>query len=395
MNYHIIIQDKFFDAYIEDIYKLHQEHNNIFWIRGSKGDSSLLKTERPVVYIGHDKEAIINRLKTLNSDDKLFVSWYDFFIGDCILESGISNRLYVYLMGGDFYNEPMGYHNFWLYDKYTKKIVDKLQLPPINLKRRPLNWGKILNEYRVRNKYKKQIVDEYNKKLATLARIDYLVTGTDNYGEVNLIKRLYPSFRGEYVYGSYDQNFELAKSVVPVELYLGDRPLRILLGNSADPTNNHIDACRFLQKAISINKVVICPLSYGSSAYSGLFQKWSQKHLQEQFSPITSFMNRKSYIDFLNKMDIVVMYHNRQQALGNIITSLVLGKPVFLKANNPVYAMLQNMGIPNLYDVSKIRSINFSEVCKIAQNNRGKCISIIQQYFSEQARLKDLSNLIM
>lgn len=395
MNYHIFPQDKFFDAYIEDVYKLHQEHNNFFWVRGEKGDSSLLKTERPVIYIGNEKESIIDKLKSLNPEDKLFVSWYDVFIGDCILRSNIPNRLYVYLMGGDFYDDPNGYHNYWLYDKYTKVIVEKLQLPKINFRRRPHNWGKIINEIRVRNNYKKQLFNDYKKKLETIGRIDYLVTGADNKGEIDLIKKLYPSYRGKYVYGSYDQNFDLAKDVIADETYLGDRPLRILLGNSADPTNNHIDACKFLLKTIPVGKKIICPLSYGESVYSCIFQQWAKKHLQEQFFPITDFMSRKDYIDFLNKMDIVFMYHNRQQAVGNIITALVLGKPIFLKTSNPVYAMLKNMGIPNLYDVSQIRDLNLSEVCRMAQDNRKTCVSVIQQYFSEQARLKDLSNLIL
>lgn len=394
MNYHIFPQDKFFDAYIEDIYKLHQEHNNVFWARGVEGESSLLKTKRPIIYIGNEKESIIDRLKTLNPEDKLFVSWYDVFIGDCILRSNITNKLYVYLMGGDFYDDPKGYHNYWLYDKYTKMIVEKLQLPIINFKRRPRNWNKTINEIRIRKNYKKRIVDDYNKKIETIERIDYLVTCADNIGEVALVKKLYPSFRGKYVYGSYDQNFDLAKDIISSEPYSGKRPLRILLGNSANPTNNHIDACRFLQKTMKVDKKIICPLSYGNSVYSTIFQQWAQKHLQEQFSPITNFMNREDYIIFLNKVDIVVMYHNRQQALGNIITSLVLGKPVFLKRNNPVYAMLKNIGIPNVYDVFQIKGLNLSEVCRIAQDNREACVSVIHQYFSEEARLKNLSNLI-
>lgn len=395
MNYHIFPQDKFFDAYIEDIYKLHQEHNNVFWVRGNKGDSTLLKTERPVIYIGNEKGLIIDRLKMLNPEDKLFVSWYDLFIGECIMESGICNALYVYLMGGDFYDDPAGYHNHWLYDKYTKKIVDKLQLPPINLKKRPHNWNKTIKEIRVRKNYLKQISDDYKKKLETISRIDYLVTGADNNGEIDLIRNLYPDFRAKYVYGSYDQNFDLAKDILSSETYSGNRPLRVLLGNSADPTNNHIDACKFLLKTIPVDKEIICPLSYGGPDYSNLFQQWAQKHLQDQFFPINNFMNRKDYIEFLNKMDIVVMFHNRQQALGNIITSLVLDKPVFLKTNNPVYSMLKNMGIPSVYDVSQIRSLNLSEICASTYSHRKTCVSIIQKYFSEQARLRDLQNLII
>ena len=210
-----------------------------------------------------------------------------------------------------------------------------------------------------------------------------------------MIKKLYPSFNGKYVYGTYDQNFDLAKGLIPSETYSGDRPLRVLLGNSSDPTNNHIDACRLLLKTLKVEKRIICPLSYGDPVYSNIFQQWAQNHLQEQFSPITHFMNREDYINFLNKVDIVIMYHNRQQALGNIITSLVLGKPVFLKPNNPVCAMLKNMGIPNLYDIFQIGNLNLSEVCRESQYHKDSCVSKIKKIFSEQARLENLRDLIM
>lgn len=395
MNYHIFPQDKFFDAYIEDIYKLRQEQSNVFWVRGREGDSAHFRTEKPVVYIGDDEESIIDKLKSINPNDKLFVSWYDLFIGDCVLKSEVPNRLYVYLMGGDFYNDPMGYHNYWLYDKYTKKIVDKFQFPQINLKRKPHNWGKVIKEIRDRNKFKEQIRNQYNEKLKTIGRIDYLVTGPDNNGEVELIKKLYPSFKGKYVYGSYDQNFDLAKVVTPMESHSGDKPLRVLLGNSADPTNNHIDACKFIIKTLPQNCLIFCPLSYGDSDYSVIFQRWAKQHLQARFYPILDFLNRKDYVELLNSMDVVIMFHNRQQAFGNIITSLCLGKPVFIKRNSPLFSLLKSMGIPDVYSIEMLNKSRISQMCESAYKNRSLTLSIIQDYYSEQARLNNLQKLII
>lgn len=395
MNYHIFPQDKFFDAYIEDIYKLHQENNNVFWVRGREGDSAYFRTKRPVEYIGSDKDTIIDRIKTLNPEDKLFVSWYDLFIGDCILKSGIPNKLYVYLMGGDFYDDPMGYHNYWLYDKYTKRIVEKFQFPQINLKRKPHNWGKVIKEIRDRNEFKKRIREQYNEKLKTIGRIDYLVTGADNNSEVELIKKLYPSFKGNYVYGSYDQNFDLAKNVIPVETYSGDRPLRVLLGNSADPTNNHIDACKLIIKRLPKDSIIYCPLSYGNAEYSAAFQQWAKQHLQSRFCPILDFLNRKDYVERLNSMDVVIMFHNRQQAFGNIITSLCLGKPVFIKRESPLASMLKSIGVPAIYSIDMLNKRRISQICESACKDRPLTLSIIRDYYSEKARLNNIQEIII
>lgn len=395
MNYHIITQDKFFDSYIEDIYKLHQENNNVFWVRGNRGDTDLLKTHRPISYLGDDKDSIINKLQCIKSHDRLIVSWYDVFIGDCILTSKITCNVYAYLMGGDFYNDPGGYHNYWLYDYHTKKIVDKIYLPKINFKRKPKNWYKILKEIKARINYRRNITKAYHLKLKTIGRIDYIITSPHNEGEIDLVKHLYPTFRAKYIFGSFNQNYEIAKDFHFANLFNGNRPLKVLLGNSADPCNNHIDACEFLLKVLPKNSVINCPLSYGDAKYSMIFQKWANNHLQSKIHPILDFMDRRKYVEFLNSMDIVVMYHNRQQAFGNIVTSLCLGKPVFLKKDSPVFQMLTSIGIPNIYSTERLFTEDISDICKIAYESRSLTVSILKKCFSEEARLNDLRGIIM
>lgn len=395
MNYHIFPQNKFFDAYIEDIYKLHQEKNNVFWVRGNKGDSDLLKTERPVTYIGNDETSIIEKLRSIRSQDKLIVSWYDTFIGECILSAKTTCCVYAYLMGGDFYNDPFGYHNFWLYDSCTKKIIDKIYSPQINFHRRPKNWYKILNEIQCKKKYKSELIESYNRKLKTIARIDYIITGANNEAEICFVKKLFPTFRAKYIHGSFDQNFDLAKDLPPKDPYSGDQMLQVLLGNSADPSNNHIDACNFLLKALPKDSIVNCPLSYGDPDYSVIFQKWAETNLQSRFHPVKDFLSRKEYVELLNNMDLVIMYHNRQQAIGNIITSLCLGKPIFIKRHSPVFLMLTSMKVPNVFSLDMLNPHNIATICKDAHKNRAQVLSIIQNCYSEQARLNDLKKIIM
>ena len=51
MNYHIITQEKFFNTYIEDIYRLGLQDENVIWVRGTEGKNDFFQTDRPVEYI--------------------------------------------------------------------------------------------------------------------------------------------------------------------------------------------------------------------------------------------------------------------------------------------------------------------------------------------------------
>ena len=61
MNYHVITQDKFFNGYIEDIYDLHLEDDNVFWVQGNPGECPHLTSSRAKEYLTNDKEYIISR----------------------------------------------------------------------------------------------------------------------------------------------------------------------------------------------------------------------------------------------------------------------------------------------------------------------------------------------
>ncbi|MBQ9417286.1 MAG: TDP-N-acetylfucosamine:lipid II N-acetylfucosaminyltransferase [Bacteroidales bacterium] len=397
MNYHIIPQDSFFTFYIEDVYKLHQEHNNIFWIRGNENDEPdkrIFSTNRPVVYLGTEKGDIIRRLRAIHPNDKIIVFWYDTFIGECILESAIPNPLYVTIMGGDFYNEIDSINDKWLYDRHTRRIASRLYTPQINFHRKPSNWGKIIADCREKRKFKKNIAEAYRRKEQTVARINYLMTSECNEAEVDLVKRLYPSCHAEYCCIALNQNFDTSCDIATPPPYDGSRSLKVLLGNSAYPMNNHIDACLLLQRSLPADYFLLTPLSYGDKPYADLFLKWGKKHLGKKFQPITDYMARQDYINMLASIDIAVMFHNRQQAFGNIITMLTLGKPVFMKSQSVIYTLLKKIGIAHVYDVQQLRHLDLSTVCQAARADRPNTIAILRRYYSEESRLRYMSDLI-
>ncbi len=69
------------------------------------------------------------------------------------------------------------------------------------------------------------------------------------------------------------------------------------------------------------------------------------KLFSNQFYPIIELMEYNDYLSFLNSVDIAIFNHNRQQAVGNIILLLSMGKTIYLSEENNAYNMLKNLKI--------------------------------------------------
>lgn len=399
MNYHIITQDKFFDAYIEDIYTLHQEDNNVFWVRGYKGDTALLNTKRDVEYIGNDREYYIRRLQALNPEDKVFIACYDMFMGKIVLESRIPNDIYVWVMGWEMYTEPFWYNADWVYDKCTLNFIKRTKnygYPQVNWKRKPNNWWKIYDEICLLLAFMPQQRQLYQQKLKTMKRINYLIQPKEGKSEFELLHNLYPGCSFQSAHGTLNQNYDTA-SKLPTKSIQPTQPINMLLGNSADTTNNYQDAFRWLKKQIrnlSRPIKIYAILSYGDSLNRDEVIKEGKRLFGERFMPIIEFMGREEYLNFLNDMDVIVMYHNRQQACGNIMTTVTLGKPVMMKSCSPIYQMMKQQGCSSIYDVADVSFANIEDMIQAAANEREQNMAIVRKINSEEGRLNYWKELL-
>ena len=391
MNYHIITQEKFFNTYIEDIYRLGLQDDNVIWVRGEKRKNVFFQTNRPVEYLGEDRRHYEEKLEQLNPEDRLFVSWYDARIGTAILLSKIKNPVYVYLMGAEFYSMPYWWHAEWLFDPLTKRKVKKTRLyPRFFPKGRPWQWYRCLNWW----KFKREVRKEYAWKLKTIKRIDYIVITEHSGPEVELVKRLYPGCRAQHVVGTFDQNYDIAKSL-PLSAVPGEgTPLKILFGNSSDPNGNHLDAFRYLKVKVKGPYEIYTFLSYGDPEAKEWALKCGRKLFGDAFHPVTDYMDKNTFVQFMQQMDVVMMFHNRQQAEGNIMTALTLGKPVFMKPMNPQYDMLKRMGVKPVYDVREMHKVDLRKAIADAQLHREETMAAIDAEYSDASRLAHLKDLL-
>lgn len=391
MNYHIITQEKFFNTYIEDIYRLHLEDDNVIWVRGNEGKNAFFHTDREVEYIGNNRHYYEEKLKLLKPEDRLFVSWYDAKIGNAILRSGIKNPVYVYLMGAEFYSMPYWWHAEWLFDPLTKRKVKRTKLfPRFFPKGKPWLW------YRGKNwwKFKREVREDYERQLAAIRRIDYIVITEHSGPEVEFVKRLYPGCKAQHVVGCFDQNFDIAKTQPLLPVPEEGKPLKILFGNSSDPNGNHLDAFRFLKNKVKGPYEVYTFLSYGDPEAKEWALERGKRLFGDAFHPVMDYMDKNAFVQFMQQMDVVMMFHNRQQAEGNIMTALTLGKPVFMKPMNPQFDMLKRMGVKSVYDVREMHKMDLREAIIRAQSRREETMAAIDAEYSNASRQAHLKELL-
>lgn len=261
----------------------------------------------------------------------------------------------------------------WGYDYYNSLIKKDLVLPETY----KLSKQKA---YTVKNLLRKTIIKLAKSFLLkkVVARINYFSPVLINEYEEIITEYNYRKFPIyiKFNYGSLEKNFIKG---FEEQLVNGNN---VLVGNSATPTNNHIEAFEFI-KGIDGSHKIICPLSYGDEAYKNLIFNIGKKEFQENFIPLIEFMPMRDYVEMIISCKYVIMNHVRQQALGNIITMMYLGALIFLREDNPIYSFFKKEGayIYNIETLSNKSIFSFPDLStEQVETNR----QILRSHFSEK-----------
>ncbi len=126
----------------------------------------------------------------------------------------------------------------------------------------------------------------------------------------------------------------------------------LLLGNSADPSNNHMEIFGLLKKKHFKGKI-ICPLSYGDKTYAEEIVEYGVRYFGDRFIPLLKCIPYDEYSKLMDSIGVAVFAHDRQQALGNIIPLIARGKKVYIKKNITSWSFLNNIGI-SIHDIQEI-----------------------------------------
>jgi len=162
--------------------------------------------------------------------------------------------------------------------------------------------------------------------------------------------------------------------------------VNILAGNSADSSNNHSEIFEKLVTYKDENIIIYCPLSYGSEEYAGQVVQKGKELFGEKFIPLLDFMPFNKYLEILGQIDIAVFAHRRQQAMGNAITLLGLGKKVFMRSDVTSWQLFKDIGV-KVFDFESLEASLISDSIKIDNSYK------IKEFFSEEKLKTQLKNI--
>jgi hypothetical protein len=162
--------------------------------------------------------------------------------------------------------------------------------------------------------------------------------------------------------------------------------IKIQVGNSAETSNEHLEIFDKLLKYKDGNITIYAPLSYGNQSYARKVIEKGKELFGDKFIPLTEFMPFEKYLEYLGEIDIVIFAHKRQQALGNSIILLGLGKKVYMRNDITPWQFFADISVK----VYNIENIDLNLLSKFTKEDN---IQNIKAYFSEKRLVEQLKKL--
>lgn len=343
MILHVMVLDKFLPPFIDFMDENFGRGDHRYVFITSEKYSYGLTPAHNVEFLHTDDDVFIALLKHMKEARKIILHGLWLHKVNILLSENIEllEKCYWVLWGGDLYTYKLGNRNSsWLEkEEFRKKVIK--------------NMGHIVTyipgDYELAKKW-------YNTQAIYHECIMYLSN----------------------VYKELD---------IPANT---SQVTNIQVGNSADPSNNHVDALAKLLPYKDDDICIYVPLSYGNQEHAKKVIVQGEKWFGDKFIPLTDFMPLGEYLRFLGNIDIAVFNHKRQQAMGNTITLLGLGKKVYMRSDVAQWDFFQDLGV-EVNDITQlVRSISKNS----KQTSIGNHVNI-KGYFSRENLLNQLELFIL
>lgn len=239
-------------------------------------------------------------------------------------------------------------------------------------------WGADLYNYRRKSGSRlfNMLVNHIEESLRISCRTSVVVFPTD----ISVFKRAFGEERtlfcaplgfSEISFSQWDHILEVRRGIEekhPGYFTSPDRRISIQVGHNAFPFNEHAKALTALEHYKENNILITMPMSYGNdygeNAQEG-YEKDTEQLGKNLFGPekirvLKGLLPLRKYNEFLGAVDVAILCAPRQNALGNIIPLLYMGKKIFLSKDNPLFSFFRKIGF-EIHDVMEISTVPFKE----------------------------------
>jgi dTDP-N-acetylfucosamine:lipid II N-acetylfucosaminyltransferase len=374
MNIHFSHDDKFLDSFIRNAGKF-STTSNVYVVFSDDGTLKFTKSEA-VHVLPYSAIAVEEFLSGFHGIQRIFFHALTPFYGICVDRLNLDARftLVWLFFGFEVFDLKENAERIFL-GNTRKLLADTGDRTKQYLGINPFRILRSYKELQQRNREQQQ--HDFAIK-ALIQKVHYVGHFSDE--DVRAyIRPLNPGIR--HVTWNYfsEANMSSDEAVEPAE---NRDTLRILLGNSAAASNNHMDALHYVHRKLSRTRhfQVIVPLSYGgSSRYIEKVVETGRMLFGDQFIPLIDFIDKNAYYTLLRSIDVGIFYSVRPQAAGNINWFLGNNKPVVLLKENTLFHFYKRKG----FDVLDTESFDASLSKDASNTNNTRNVEIMNMEFGE------------
>lgn len=148
---------------------------------------------------------------------------------------------------------------------------------------------------------------------------------------------------------------------------------RILIGNSANKRNKHIEILDILSKYKNENIDLYLILSYGADMnYISKVENYATSIFGDKVHFIRDLMNAENYAKFISTIDIGIIADTTSRALGLLFSLSVFESKIYVERNGKIASAIAYSGcIPNYID-----TIVSDDYCNFISNNKNNSMKM-------------------
>ncbi|MBL4653191.1 MAG: TDP-N-acetylfucosamine:lipid II N-acetylfucosaminyltransferase [Flavobacteriales bacterium] len=167
----------------------------------------------------------------------------------------------------------------------------------------------------------------------------------------------------------------------------------LLVGNSADPSNNHIELIDELKKiGLSDCKMYALMAYAGGNDYVEKIREYGRTNLGDQFNVISDFVPLNEHYKLIETCAIVLFGHLRSQGTGNLIPCMANGSKAYMYKSSSLYQFFIQKRI-EVYSIEDDFSLEHIAI-PLSQEEKTNNLDTLRKWFGSRTISTSYENLL-